>query len=153
MVKKALGIVLSLGLMASMAVGCAAPAEDTNTDTASDEKTSPFGQFESEEEQNKALDLLKAGMEGQTEWPLPEDNSQWHVKKIEGFNGKVFYDGLVYDDTGEHNAFIAVTPEGEVVALDVDREVVVPYSADYVDALNAQSTFADNISETDEVEE
>ena len=68
------------------------------------------------------------------------------MNKIEGFNGKVFYDGLVYDETGEHNAFIAVTPDGEIVALDVDREVVIPYSPEYVDALNAQSSFADDIS-------
>lgn len=145
MLKKSLGIVLSLGLVASMFVGCVAPSEET-VDEGTPEKTSPFGQFESEDEQVKARDLMRQGLEGQIEWALPEDASQWHLNKIEGFNGKVFYDGLVYDETGEHNAFIAVTPEGEIVALDVDREVVIPYSPEYVDALNVQSSFADDIS-------
>lgn len=148
MLKKMLGVMVCGALSLSLLGGCAAnDSESTdNGNGGAESTTSAIGAFDSEEEQNQARELVKQAMADKVDWELPNNNENYHLAKVVGTDGKVFYDCLMFSDDSESNAYVAVDADGNVHAMDVDREVVVDYSPEFLEALSAASANAEDLT-------
>lgn len=155
MLKKMLGIMLVGAMGASMLGGCAA---DNITPETTDENTTveaPEGStsaFESDEEREAALEMVRGALmdSDKLEWVLPDTQESYYISRIPGENGLVYYDCLVFSEDGEHNAYVAVDSEGNVCAMDIDRDIIVEYTPEFSNALAAAAAAAEDMTYTDD---